>query len=323
MKKIQHWLSRKKLFVVLVAIFFILIVESFLIIRVWSKTETIDRNGRMNFLILGVRGADHKAFDLTDTMMVVLANQESKKILLLSLPRDIWITPLKTKINTLYHYGGSQLVAREVEKIIGQPIDKVLVVDFRSFEEIIDFVGGVEIEVDHSFDDFYYPIPGKENDLCDNDPEFSCRYEHLYFESGWQAMDGERALKFVRSRNAQGEDGTDFSRNKRQQKLIIALKNKLLSTSFLLDPQKARGLVEVINRNLETDITRDDYASLSKFFLPFLQNLQLETLVLNGGIFDEKELLYHPQYHSSNQWVLLPAGGDWEKVESFVEDKIN
>jgi len=322
MKKARR-LSKKRLFVALVAVFFVLIIESFLIIRVWSKTETVGRNGRMNFLILGVGGEDHKAFDLTDTMMVVLTNQESKKILLLSLPRDIWISSLKTKINALYHYGGSELVSKQVEEIIGQPIDKVLLVDFKAFEEIIDFVGGVNISIDQSFDDFYYPIPGKENDLCDDDPEFSCRYEHLYFESGWQKMNGERALKFARSRNAQGDEGTDFSRDKRQQKLIIALKDRFLSRSFLLHPQKILGLLEVVNRNFGTDIVPDNYIPLFKFFFPFWQGMQLESLVLDGGIFDGEELLYHPQYHSSNQWVLLPRGGDWEKVESFVEDKIN
>src|SRR5690606_10518850 len=96
----------------------------------------------------------------------------------------------------------------QVEKIAGVPVHYAVVVDFNAFENVIDLIGGIEVNVLTPFVDSKYPIPGKENDLCGGDPEFTCRYETLVFEKGLTFMDGETALKFARSRNAEGDEGT-------------------------------------------------------------------------------------------------------------------
>lgn len=321
MEKIQAKLSQKRFLVAFFLVVFLLLGEVLLVSFVLARVKSISKKDQFNILILGMGGAQHEASDLTDTLIVFIANPKNRKILLVSLPRDIWIDSLKTKINSLYHYGSSELVSKEVEKIIGQPIDKVLLVDFKAFDETIDFIGGIEIKVERSFDDFYFPIPGKENDLCDGDPELACRYEYLHFEAGWQKMDGERALKFVRSRNAEGEEGTDFARNERQQKVIVALKNKILSGEILLNPQRILGFWRVAENNIQTDIAQEDYLPLLKFFFPFWRGVQLESVVLDGGAYSGEGLLYHPLNHSSGQWVLLPTGGNWEKVEEFIKEK--
>ena len=94
---------------------------------------------------------------------------------------------------------------------------------------MIDFIGGVEVNVENSFIDKEFPITGKENDLCNNDLEYKCRYKIISFTKGVSSMDGQTALNFVRSRHAEGSEGTDFAREKRQQKVIEAIKNKLIS----------------------------------------------------------------------------------------------
>lgn len=323
MRRIQTKLSQKRLIVF--AGFFLLffLTEILLAGLLWAKVETAGHQGQFNLLLLGMGGAQHEASDLTDTLMVLMANRKKGEILLLSLPRDIWSKAYQTKINSLYHYGGFNLAVGEIQKIIGQPIDKVLLVDFDVFEEVIDFVGGVEVKVERTFDDFYYPIPGKEDDDCGGDPKLACRYEHLHFEAGWQTMDGRRALKFVRSRHAEGEEGTDFARNARQQKVILALKNKIFSPAILLNPRKVWGLGQITQDNIKTDFVFQDYLPLVKFFFPFWQRVRLESIVLDGGAYGGEGLLYHPKYHPSGQWVLLPVGGSWGEVQDFVEDKIN
>ncbi len=323
MKKIWAKLAKHKLLAIVFFLVFFLLAEILLAGFVWAKIKPISKNGQFNILILGMGGAGHEASDLTDSLMVLLANRKNKKLLLVSLPRDIWVDHLKTKINTLYHYGGIELVVDQVEEITGQPIDRILLIDFKVFEKIIDFADGINVKVERSFDDFYYPIPGREDDLCDGDPEFACRYEHLHFAAGWQKMDGQMALKFVRSRNAEGEEGTDFARNKRQQAVIIALKDKIFSAKILANPQKLWELGQTIRQNVVTDIEQSDYLPLLKFFSHYWQNTRFESLVLDGGAMDSEEFLYHPRYHSSGQCVLLPVEGNWEKVREYIGGKIN
>src|SRR3989344_7876927 len=172
-----------------------------------NKIESI--NNRTNILILGKGDVVHEAPDLTDTMIFVSVSHSSSSINLISLPRDIWIPELRTKLNSVYYWGnkkqpdgGLVLAEASVEEIVGQPVHYAVVVDFNGFKKIIDILGGIEIDVEMSFTDEKYPIPGRENDLCDGDKEYKCRYETIHFAQGKQVMSGETALKFVRSRNA-------------------------------------------------------------------------------------------------------------------------
>ena len=99
-----------------------------------------------------------------------------------------------------------------VEKITSLPTHYAVVIDFSSFKEIIDALGGVKIDVANSFTDDLYPIEGREEDLCDGDKEFKCRYETIHFEKGINYMDGTTALKYVRSRNGDNNENTDIAR---------------------------------------------------------------------------------------------------------------
>src|SRR5690606_11303223 len=121
------------------------------------------------------------------------------------------------------------------EFVTGEPVHYAMVMDFSGFKEVIDTLGGVEVDVEHSFTDTEYPIAGRENDLCDGDPEYRCRYETIEFKQGRQYMDGETALKFVRSRHAEGDEGNDFARSACQQRVISAIREKVLTTGILFN----------------------------------------------------------------------------------------
>ena len=97
---------------------------------------------------------------------------------------------------------GFILSKAEVENIIGQPIHYAIVVDFDQFEAVINFLGGVDVIVENSFIDKEFPIAGRENNLCNSDPDYKCRYETISFTKGLTHMNGQTALKFVRSRYA-------------------------------------------------------------------------------------------------------------------------
>lgn len=271
--------------------------------------------GQTNFLVLGVAGEGYTGKDLTDTIIFVSVNHRTGKTLLLSLPRDIWIAPLRTKLNSVYHYKELEATKKIVSEILGQSINYGVVIDFEVFKKIIDVLGGITVEVKRSFDDFKYPIPGKENDLCEGDPEYKCRYKHIHFDTGRQTMDGETALKFVRSRNAEGEEGTDFARAQRQQKIILATKDKILSPKFFLSPRKPLQLIKLVTLNIQTDIPKEKYFDLFKIAIKFkTKNLKMELLNNNYLV---NPLPSKEKY--DNQWVLVPKTESWEEIQKYVK----
>jgi len=273
--------------------------------------ELKNQEGRINFLILGIRGFETNDADLTDTIIFISLDQKNKKAVLLSVPRDLWIEEIQAKINTAYHYGGFDLAKKTIAEVLGQEIDYMVVVNFESFGEIVNVLDGVMINVQRSFDDFRYPIAGKENDLCDGDKEYKCRYEHLHFDAGSQKMDGKTALKYIRSRNAEGEEGTDFARSARQQQLVLALKQKILTRNVYFNPSKVSRLFKVFQEYLVVDINRFEYGNLALLLARIDWN-QMKVAALNGN------LLTNPKNHYSKQWVLVPESGNWQGVHEFV-----
>ena len=273
--------------------------------------ELKNQEGRINFLILGIRGFETNDADLTDTIIFISLDQKNKKAVLLSVPRDLWIEEIQAKINTAYHYGGFDLAKKTIAEVLGQEIDYMVVVNFESFGEIVNVLDGVMINVQRSFDDFRYPIAGKENDLCDGDKEYKCRYEHLHFDAGSQKMDGKTALKYIRSRNAEGEEGTDFARTARQQQLVLALKQKILTRNVYFNPSKVSRLFKVFQEYLVVDINRFEYGNLALLLARIDWN-QMKVAALNGN------LLTNPKNHYSKQWVLVPESGNWQGVHEFV-----
>lgn len=283
------------------------------------KTE----GGSTNLLILGMAGGNHQASDLTDTMIFLNLNHEKKKAILISLPRDIWSPTLKDKINSAYHYGGKKkedggliLAKLVVEEVLGQPVHYALLIDFSSFKEAIDVLGGIDVEIDRSFDDFQFPIEGKDNDLCAGDPEFKCRYEHIHFEKGWEHMNGERALKYVRSRNAEGDEGSDFARAVRQQKVILAFKNKVFSYKIFLEPIKIKRLFEILRGGVESDIKLAQSCFLGRFALE-LKGENVKRLVL------EEKLFTTPPLWEYGKWVLVPPEEDFTLVHQYIKAKLD
>lgn len=291
-----------------------------------NKFKSFD--GRTNILILGKGGAGHDAPDLTDTIILASISNEDPEIDLISLPRDIWLIDLRAKLNSIYYWGnqrepdggGLVLAKSVVEEITGIPVHYALVIDFSGFENIIDAVDGIDVEIDNSFVDEKYPITGKENDTCDGDPEFKCRYETVSFEKGLTHMDGEIALKFVRSRNAEGDEGTDLARAARQQKVLSAIKNKVSSREIIFSPKKLLNLKDSVLSAIETDITSSEGAVLARKVFNARENLTQHVL--------PEDFLENPPKMAryDNLYVFIPKNDDpslesdkdWSKVHDWV-----
>ena len=277
-----------------------------------------NQSGRTNILLLGVGGEGHSGGDLTDSMLFVSLGLSGQPAKMIPIPRDIWVDSLAAKINTAYHYGnekgegeGRSMVKQAVTETLGVPVHYVLVLDFQGFVKAIDAVGGIDVAVERTFDDYKYPIPGKET----AEPE-SARYEHVHFDQGLTHMDGATALKFARSRHALGDEGTDFARASRQEKIILAFRQKILSTQTLFDAQAIDDLKSSLTSSIDTDIGAREQASFFKVFLGLGNLDNVESLSLTA-------YLQNPKITNKygGQWVLIPSPSI-EALQSYVQETL-
>lgn len=266
----------------------------------------------MSILILGKGGEGHTAPNLTDTIMIANLNNNLQKISILSLPRDIWINEIRAKLNTAYHYGGFKMAGDSIASITAQKIKYTVIVDFSLFRDFIDSIGGINVDVENSFLDEKYPIAGLENDLCSGDRLYKCRYEKLQFTKGIQHMDGELALKFVRSRNAVGDEGTDLAREKRQQKVVAAIKEKLLSKEIIFNIGRIKSLYDIFNSHIETDMDTKTMIRIARFGIESKFNINFLSIPDNILIVSQNNKKYDKQY------VFIPKSGSWKEFQEWI-----
>lgn len=286
---------------------------------------------QVNILVLGIPGENNDGPYLSDSIIVANYNFEKNRLITISIPRDIWSKTLRDKINSAYAYGyiknnnyldGLKLAKAEVSGIIGLPIHYGVVIDFSKFEQLIDSLGGIEVEIDNSFVDYKFPIPGKENDDCGGkDPEFKCRYETVYFKKGKMFMDGKTALKFVRSRNAVGEEGNDFAREKRQQKVMLAIEKKALNELKKPNIKNWEKIYFNIDQLIKRDITNQQAAII-------LRNLIFKNLFSKNkfnhksGIINNDLFVVPDYYLYGGRYVLIPKSGNFDEIKKNILKKL-
>ena len=336
--------------------------------QILSGTSLRSSDDRVNVLLLGIAGGTHDGANLTDTIMVASYNLKSNQVDLISIPRDLWLPSLRSKANAVYQIGLSQnnglgLAKTVVGNILGIPVHYGLRVDFGGFAQAVDAIDRIEVLVENSFDDYKYPILGKENDLCGleekemdfNEEEakklnidpgkrkvlissdgsiatdsaeedkgikyFSCRYEHINFEKGQIHMNGKVALSFVRSRHGTNGEGSDFARSKRQQKVIEAIKSKILSLETLANPQRVSDLVKTFGRSIDTDISVKDTL---EFYKLSRQISRIQSFVLDDskkvGLPDGRTSLFinPPRDEYGGAYVLISEDDDFSIVAGYV-----
>lgn len=303
-------------------------------------------DGHVNILFLGIAGVEHEGPNLSDSIIVLSYDLKTNHLTTISIPRDVWSSALRDKINSAYAYGeakkkgsGFILAKAEVQTIIGQPIHYATAVNFGQFEELIDFIGGIEVNVEKAFDDYAFPIPN--NDLkeplsCGHSDEeiekftdsypteeeiwkyFPCRYQHIHFDAGMTTMDGQTALNFVRSRHAIGAEGTDFAREKRQQKVLESVKNSLISYAKKPNIDQYEKLYALVDKLVKRDINNQQAAIIFKnIFLK--RNFSLDKIVLSEDFF------VNPTTDLSRfdgLWVLIPINNDINVVHRYIECRL-
>ena len=204
-----------------------------------SGTSDSVGGSRINVLVLGLdrRPREGKAPARTDTMFVLTIDPRNKTAGILGIPRDLWVEiPTKDgdgylheRVNAAYVLGevndydggGSALAMATVEHLLGIKINHYVVIDFQGFKEVIDALGGVDVDVPTYLRDDLY-----------SDTELPGDYLPEEFEPGIQHMDGTRALAYARIRRGT----SDLDRIQRQQRVIFAVMDQALSRNVLTNP---------------------------------------------------------------------------------------
>ncbi|SCG72081.1 transcriptional attenuator, LytR family [Micromonospora echinaurantiaca] len=209
-----------------------------------SRPEVVAK-GAMNIMILGSdsRDPENSSGSRSDTIIVAHLPKDRSSAQLISIPRDTWVHVPKSKdgqhggrdakINAAYAWGGVPLMVQAVEKFTGVRVDHVAMVDFAGFKEIVDALGGVEIDVEKGFTT-RYSLNGTRT-----------------FPQGRQTMDGAAALDYARERHA-FPDG-DFARIRHQQQVIKAILDKAASGGVLANPGKLNSFMKATANAVAVD----------------------------------------------------------------------
>lgn len=221
-----------------------------------SNNFTTSDNGQVNVLLLGIGGEGHDGPYLSDTMILAQLRPATGEVVLTSIPRDYWV-PMPNnlgfdKINAAFSDGylknhdwneGGDYARQVAEHVSGLDIPYFAVIDFSGFEKAINQVGGVNVTVDRSFTDYQYPDSG------------TGYLPPQTFQAGPQHMDGARALIFARSRHAAGDEGSDFARGQRQQKIIAAFEAKVFTSNLIKDAGTINSLLGIFADHFHTNLT--------------------------------------------------------------------
>ena len=291
---------------------------------------------RINILLLGVRGINDPGQGklLADAIIICSIKKSTHQVALISLPRDLFIQPLGfdkgEKINFFYALGeekrwaggGLEYMKRVVSEITGLYIDYAVSANFQAFEKIIDELGGITIYLDQPFEEsLQWAQEGGQNTKywvkkemreLNSDSATSTPKEvwAFYLPAGENLLDGQAALYYVRSRYSTN----DFDRMRRQQQVLIAIKDKALSLRVLVNPVKIYNLLDVLGKNVLTDMDLDDLKEL----ISLAQNF--DSSKIKTKIFDTSPegLLYHT--FIDGFYVLLPVGNNFEKIQEVCQN---
>jgi LCP family protein required for cell wall assembly len=223
-------------------------VDAFQDVPAESRPEKVVA-GAKNLLILGsdTRDPENTGGSRSDTIILAHLPKGRQSAQLISIPRDTWVFVPKSKdgqhggreakINAAFAWGGIPLTVQTVEKYTGVRIDNVALVDFAGFAEIVDALGGVEIEVEKAFTSTHSLLPGGRRE----------------FEAGRQTMDGAMALDYARERYAFA-DG-DFARIRHQQQVMKAILDKAVSGGTLANPARLNSFLRATADAVAVDET--------------------------------------------------------------------
>lgn len=270
-----------------------------------------DENGRTNILAFGTSGYDmegtegngtHDGAQLTDSIMVISLNQDTGDLAMLSLPRDLKASPTCTatgKINEVYwcnnmdgtnEQAGAEALTNEVSEILDVDFQYYAHLNWGSLVSIVDTLGGINVTLDEDIEDY--------------------AYTKAVYQAGVEyTLDGGQALGLARARH--GTTSGDFSRGASQQKILIAIKNKV-SEKDLSVPDMI-NLANTLGDNLRTNFSINELKTLAHLSSTYdFDNIRQVSLI-------EPEKLVTSANIGGISYIVPTAGaGNYSKIQAYV-----
>ncbi len=269
-------------------------------VPVWAGTQ------RLTVLLMGMDtdGGSLTAPNHTDSMMLVSVDPVSKTVVMVSIPRDLWVTVPGyggAKITEAnfdgdafgYPGGGPALAVKTVEQSMGVHVDHYVRIDFNAFETFINAIGGIDVNVPEAIDDPTYP-------------DSNYGYDPFYLAAGPQHLNGHDALRYARTRHSgQG----DLDRARRQQQVILAVRDRVLNLNLLPGLlAKAPLLYQSLAADIKTDLTLNEILSLA------VLGQKIPTQNITSVVIDYDYVT--DATTPDGQAVLL---GDWPKIHALLD----
>jgi len=296
-----------------------------------------DANGRSNILILGTSEDDpgHGGAYLTDSMMIVSIDQKSKAASMFSIPRDLYVqygmacnSGFQGKINEYFNCVNEDYTSAEAEEqrltetrkfvgdIFGMDLQYAVHVNNTVIKDAVNAVGGVDVDIQGSNGD-----PG----VLDRNFDWRCDYDCFLvkYDNGVHHLDGEHALFLAMARGdiapTYGLGNSNFDREKNQQKIIIALKEKAVSTGTLTDLGKVTGLIDSLGNNLRTNFDTTEIRTLMQLGTDIPVD-KITTLSLFDG---DNAVVKSGPYNGAS--VVMPAAGifNYTEIRTFLKQKLS
>jgi len=260
----------------------------------------------INILLTWVWWSNHDWGTLTDSILLAKIDTKEKIVSLLSIPRDLYVSYnsnflAEWRINWIYSYYSNKWqnieywmakLKSKIQEITGEKIDYYINIDFNWFVELIDAIWWITLEIPENFVDYEYP-------------DGNWWYRTLVFRKWTWLFSWENTLKYVRSRHST----SDFDRSLRQQKVIMAIKDKLSWSFFLTSPWKIKELYDVFTSNVKTDISLTKVISLA-----YLINSKDELKIYSSNMNDS---CFYDSLNCSKWWILYTPMRDlfdWQSV---------
>ena len=295
-----------------------------------------DSNGRSNFLLLGTSEDDpgHGGANLTDSMLIVSIDQKNKNVYMFSVPRDLYvkygmgcISGYSGKINAYFSCvnDGTTKEAEQdrlsktqklVGDIFGLDIQYGVHINHTVIKEAVDAVGGIDVNIQGSSGE-----PG----ILDRNFDWRCNFTCylVKYDNGVHHLDGEHALYLSMARGdiepTYGLSHSNFDREKNQQKIIVALKDKAMSTGTLTNLGTVTKLIDSLGNNLRTNIQTKEIRSLTQV-TNGIKTKDMHTLSLFG---DENALVKTGGYSGAS--VVMPSAGiyDYTDIQAFIKKSLS
>ena len=254
-----------------------------------------DGQSRYTFIVGGLDSRPDQTGEpvRTDSLMLVSVDPAGNGVGVLSIPRDLWVRipeqEAHDRINRAYFLGegratgyGPRLLQQTVSWNLGMRVHNYVLVDFQAVIDIVDHLGGIEISIDYTIDDARYP-------------DMNYGYDPFYLPAGTHILDGRDTLRFARTRHG----NNDVRRAERQQMVLYAVRERILSLNVLQLIGQAPALLATLGEHVQTGLELEQIVQLALL----LKDIEFEKISMRVMDFEYLEEYVTEEYQ---QQVLVP-----------------